>query len=91
MPYEPVDLIEVKCWGATVGAIALDPRAGFYVFEYEPKWAQSGLQLAPTTMPVDERERRFVFPNLPPLTYQRLPSMIADSLPDEFGNALTTA
>jgi serine/threonine-protein kinase HipA len=91
MPYERVDLIEVRCWGARVGAIALDPRSGFYVFEYEPKWAESGLQLAPTTMPVDRRERSFVFPNLPARTYHRLPSMIADSLPDDFGNALTTA
>jgi serine/threonine-protein kinase HipA len=91
MPYEPVDLIEIRCWGARVGAVALDPRSGFYVFEYEPKWAESGVQLAPTTMPVDARVRSFVFPNLPPLTYHRLPSMIADSLPDDFGNALTTA
>jgi serine/threonine-protein kinase HipA len=91
MPYEPVDLIEVRCWGARVGAIALDPRSGFYVFEYEPQWATSGVQLAPTTMPVGGRDRTFVFPNLPPLTYYRLPSMIADSLPDDFGNALTTA
>ena len=91
MPYEPVDLIEVRCWGARVGAIALDPGSGFYVFEYEPRWAAAGVQLAPTTMPVDGRERSFLFTNLPPLTYHRLPSMIADSLPDDFGNALTTA
>lgn len=91
MPYEPVDLIEVRCWDATVGALALDPHSGFYVFEYEPTWTATGVQLAPTTMPVDGREMSFVFPNLPPLTYHRLPSLIADSLPDDFGNALTTA
>lgn len=91
MPYEPVDLIEVKCWGARVGAVALDPRSGFYVFEYEPRWATRGVELAPTTMPSDDRTRTFVFPNLPPRTYHRLPSLIADSLPDAFGNALTTA
>src|SRR5438128_974301 len=91
MPYEPVDLIEVRCWGERVGAVALDPTVGFYVFEYEPKWTGKGVQLAPTTMPSDGRARSFVFPNLPPLTYHRLPPMIADSLPDDFGNALTTA
>jgi serine/threonine-protein kinase HipA len=91
MPYEPVDLIEVRCWGARVGALALDPSSGFYVFEYDPKWSDTGVQLAPTTMPVGGRVQRFVFPNLPPDTYYRLPSMIADSLPDAFGNALTTA
>jgi len=91
MPYEPVDLIEVRCWGTRVGAVALDPSSGFYVFEYDPRWSDKGVQLAPTTMPVGGRAQRFVFPNLPPVTYHRLPSMIADSLPDDFGNALTTA
>src|SRR4051812_21463393 len=91
MPYEPVDLIEVRCWDATVGALALDPASGFYVFEYDPTWSATGVQLAPTTMPVDGREQTFVFPNLPTITYHRLPSLIADSLPDDFGNALTTA
>jgi serine/threonine-protein kinase HipA len=89
--YEPVDLIEVRCWRQLVGAVALDPASGFYVFEYEPMWARSGVQLAPTTMPVDRRDRRFVFPALPPLTYLRLPALVADALPDDFGNALTTA
>ncbi|HEY3924096.1 MAG TPA: type II toxin-antitoxin system HipA family toxin [Acidothermaceae bacterium] len=91
MPYEPVDLIEVRCWGATVGALALDPGSGFYVFEYDPAWSATGVQLAPTTMPVGGREQSFVFPNLPPRTYLRLPALIADALPDDFGNALTTA
>ena len=91
MPYEPVDVIEVRCWGTRVGAVALDPGSGFYVFEYDPNWSDTGVQLAPTTMPVGVRAKRFVFPNLAPVTYQRLPSMIADSLPDDFGNALTTA
>jgi serine/threonine-protein kinase HipA len=35
MAYEAVDVIEVRCWGATVGAVALDPRTGFYAFEYD--------------------------------------------------------
>lgn len=91
MPYEPVNLIEVRCWDALVGAVALDPSSGFYVFEYAPGWWETGVQLAPTTMPVGGPERSFVFPNLPPLTYHRLPSLLADSLPDDFGNALTTA
>jgi len=91
MPYEPVDLIEVKCWGARVGAVALDPSSGLYVFEYDQEWSDKGVQLAPTSMPVGGRPQRFVFPNLPPVTYHHLPSMIADSLPDDFGNALTTA
>jgi serine/threonine-protein kinase HipA len=91
MPYQPVDVIEVRCWGSRVGAVALDERSGFYVFEYERAWANAGVELAPTTMPTTGTERTFVFPTLPPDTYHRLPSMVADSLPDDFGNALTTA
>ncbi len=91
MSYRPVEVVEVRCWGSRVGAVARDDRSGFYVFEYERAWARSGVELAPTTMPVNGRARSFVFPTLPPNTYYRLPSMLADSLPDDFGNALTTA
>lgn len=91
MTYEPVDVIEVRCWGEQVGAVALDPSSGFYVFEYAPGWVGSGIELAPTTMPLREAGRPFVFPLLPHDTYYRLPAMIADALPDDFGNALTTA
>jgi serine/threonine-protein kinase HipA len=91
MSYQPVDAIEVRCWGSRVGAIALDERSGFYVFEYEPAWARTGVELAPTTMSTTAGTSTFVFPALPRETYQRLPPMVADSLPDAFGNALTTA
>lgn len=91
MTYQPVDVVEVRCWGSRVGAVALDERSGFYAFEYEPAWARTGVDLAPTTMPTGAGTRTFIFPTLPPDTYQRLPSMVADSLPDDFGNALTTA
>jgi serine/threonine-protein kinase HipA len=91
MAYLPVDVVEVRCWGSRVGAIALDERSGFYVFEYEPTWLSTGVELSPTTMPTTSPARTFIFPTLPTLTFHRLPSMVADSLPDDFGNALTTS
>jgi serine/threonine-protein kinase HipA len=91
MAYLPVDVVEVRCWGSRVGAIALDDRTGFYAFEYERAWKNAGVELAPTTMPLTGASRTFIFPTLAPHTYHRLPSMVADSLPDDFGNALTTA
>jgi serine/threonine-protein kinase HipA len=69
----------------------LDERSGFYAFEYERGWMDDRVELAPTTMPTSGPQRTFIFPTLPPPTYHRLPSMLADSLPDDFGNALTTA
>lgn len=91
MTYRPVEVIEVRCWNSRVGALALDPSSGFYVFEYERGWRESAIELAPSTMPISRRARTFVFPSLPANTFHRLPAMIADSLPDDFGNALTTA
>jgi len=91
MAYQPVDVVEVRCWGSRVGAIALDPASGFYAFEYDPAWTAKGIELAPTTMATSQATAPFVFPSLPIQTYHRLPAMIADSLPDDFGSALTTA
>jgi len=89
MSWVPVDLVEVRAWGRTVGAVALDPVTEFYAFEYDPDWASGGPELSPLQMP--NRPGTFVFPNLAPDTFHRLPAMIADSLPDRFGNALVDA
>jgi len=91
MPYEPVDVVEVRCWDARVGALALDRASGFYAFEYAAGWVRRAVELAPIAMPITAADLPFVFPTLPVDTFHRLPAMIADSLPDEFGNALTTA
>jgi serine/threonine-protein kinase HipA len=87
--YTPVDVIEVRIWGERVGAVAMDPRVGYYVFEYEPAWTARGIELAPLTMPLSRTP--YVFTTLPEITYKRLPAMLADSLPDDFGNALIDA
>src|SRR5437867_1745267 len=42
-------------------------------------------------MPLSAAREPFVFPDLPELTYRRLPGMLADALPDEFGNLLVDA
>jgi serine/threonine-protein kinase HipA len=48
--YKPVHAIEARIWGKTVGAVALDPRLGYYAFEYDPAFATSGIELAPLSM-----------------------------------------
>ena len=89
MSWVPVQAVEVTAWGERVGAVALDPSLGAYVFEYYPEWAARGVELAPLTMPV--RRRRHVFPQLPEATFHRLPALLADALPDDFGNAVIDA
>jgi serine/threonine-protein kinase HipA len=86
--HQAVDRIEVWLWDQFVGAAALDPGLGFYVFAYDPGFARAGIEPSPLQMPVADDERTFVFPALPVDTFQRLPAMLADALPDNFGNAL---
>ena len=86
MAYVPVDAVEVRAWGESVGAVALDPSTGFYAFEYFPSWTAD---LAPGLMPTGGGP--YVFPQLPIDTFHRLPAMLADALPDDFGNALIDA
>lgn len=85
------EVIEVRAWDERVGAVALDPRLGYYAFAFTPEWRQTGIDLAPLTMPRDAAQEVFIFPNLPELTFYRLPGMLADALPDAFGNALIDA
>ena len=89
--YRPVAAIEVRIWGGTVGAVALDPKSGYYAFEYAPAFIRSGIELAPLAMPLSAADQPFAFPELPELTYRRLPGMLADALPDDFGNTLIDA
>ncbi len=88
MSPKPIQAVEVRIWGKTVGAVALDPRLGYYAFEYDPRFLESGIDLAPLAMPLAKGGEPFVFTDLPDLTYKRLPALLADALPDDFGNSL---
>lgn len=84
-------LIEVRIWGHRVGAVAYDRTLGAHAFEYAPEWRRRGIELAPLMMPVSGAQTTFSFPALPENTFKRLPGMLADALPDDFGNALIDA
>jgi serine/threonine-protein kinase HipA len=86
--YKPVSQIEVRIWGQRVGALALDPRLNFYAFEYDPAFIRTGIELAPLTMPLAQASAPFIFTDLPEPTFKRLPALLADALPDKFGNTL---
>ncbi len=89
MTYLPAEVIEVRAWGQLVGAVALDPQTGWYAFAYTPEWVADGIELAPLHMP--RRAAPYEFPQLRRETFFGLPAMLADSLPDRFGNALVDA
>lgn len=85
-------LIEVRIWDRRVGAVAADPAAGCYAFEFDPKWVKTGIELAPLMMPIaDGRPPIAIFPSLPKPTFRGLPGLLSDALPDDFGNALIDA
>lgn len=85
--YTPVSRVEVSLWGELIGAAALDPRHGYYAFRYTPEFRKLGIEPAPLQMPTAP-ERTWLFTDLPVATYQRLPALLSDALPDDFGNAL---
>ncbi|MBK8116093.1 MAG: type II toxin-antitoxin system HipA family toxin [Candidatus Accumulibacter sp.] len=82
-------LAEVRLWGKTIGAVSLQDGEEVASFEYDGAFAQSGIQVAPVVMPLSRRVYRF--PELSRSTFHGLPGLLADSLPDKFGNALIDA
>lgn len=84
----------VKIWDQTVGAIAWDESKGIASFEYDPKFVVTGLELAPIKMPISTNNRIFSFPeirasrNIEYDTFKGLPGLLADVLPDRYGNQL---
>ena len=80
---------EVRLWGRTIGAVALEEGREVANFEFDPAFAGSGIEIAPLTMPLSDKVH--TFPELSRMTFQGLPGLLADSLPDRFGNALIDA
>src|SRR5450755_2366029 len=83
-----INVVEVRVCGQSAGAVApLAGKPGFYEFQYAPLFVNSGLELSPLKMKLNSRQR-FSFPGLAPQTFHGLPGLLADALPDAFGNGL---
>jgi serine/threonine-protein kinase HipA len=89
LKHRRTDLVEVLAWGRTVGAVAAVPDRDWYAFEYDLGWVDDGVELAPLHMP--SRPGVYEFPDLDRRTFHGLPPLLADALPDRFGNALVDA
>lgn len=77
----------VKLWGTTIAYVSMDKDERFARFEYDPDFVKTGIELAPLMMPAVER-RIYQFSELHPRAFHGLPGMLADSLPDKYGNKL---
>jgi serine/threonine-protein kinase HipA len=80
----------VRLWGTPIGYVAMDAGERFARFEYDPAFADAGIEVAPLHMPVVAR-RIYRFPELHPRAFHGLPGLLADSLPDKYGHRLIDA
>lgn len=79
-------IAEVRLWGTVIGAVVLEEGKDVAVFQYEGSFARSGIEVSPLVMPLSKRV--YSFPALSRQSFHGLPGMLADSLPDKYGNAL---
>ena len=79
----------VNLWGRTIAAVSWDADQQIGFFEYAPWFLDSGIQVAPLTMSLDRKI--YSFPALNRQTFHGLPGLLADSLPDRFGNDVINA
>ncbi len=78
-------IAKVKIWNNLVGIVYWDKNRNIGVFEYDSSFVDKELEVSPLLMPVKEGVI-YDFPALNFETFKGLPPMIADSLPDDFGN-----
>lgn len=79
-------VVEVVYEANKVGAISFDTGAGIGAFEYAQSFIEAGVELSPLTMPLANRV--YSFPELGQESFRGLPGLLADSLPDDFGNSI---
>ena len=82
-------LAEVRLWGRTIGAVTLADGRDVAEFQYAREFVGSGIEVSPLVMPLAATV--YSFPALPRSTFHGLPGLLADSLPDAFGNTLIDA
>ena len=83
-------IAKIYLWDLYVGALNWDEAGQVGEFEYAPEFVRSGLEISPLHMPL-RADYTYAFPGLNRETYKALPAIFADSLPDDFGNALINA
>jgi serine/threonine-protein kinase HipA len=83
-------IVDVRIWGQYVGSLVWDDARAMAIFEYDSRFRRNGLELAPLTMPLSQGSRPFSFPSNRTECFKGLPGLIADALPDKFGNQIIT-
>lgn len=82
-------VINVNYDGHVVGAVSFETETGIGAFEYHTGFINNGVELSPIKMPLSRQI--YSFPEAGYDTFKGLPGLVADSLPDDFGNAVLNA
>jgi len=80
---------DVYIWGTKVGSLTYQDNSGLPSFQYSREFMNSGIELSPIKMPLSTNV--YSFPELRGEAFRGLPGLVADSLPDKFGNAVIAA
>ncbi len=84
----------VKIWGELVGAVAWDEALQLASFEYDSRFIERAWDLSPIKMPISAGAQIYSFAELRAGrgvaydTFKGLPGLLADMLPDKYGNQL---
>ena len=79
----------VYLWGTEIGAVTQEDASSLPRFQYTRAFQRSGIEPSPLMMPVTNRI--YAFPANQNDAFLGLPGLLADSLPDKFGNRLIQA
>ncbi len=89
-----VDVAEISIWGELLGAVRWDLNQQLAYFEYDSSFIQKKWDVSPIKMPISAGKKIYSFPNLrkdrnaTEDTFKGLPGLLADALPDKYGNQL---
>lgn len=84
----------IKMWNQVVGAVLWDEKKEIATFEFDPTFIKNNWDISPLMMPLEEVKRKntiFQFPRLNKDTFNGLPGLLSDALPDAYGTTLINA
>ena len=92
-----VNAAEIWLWNKLVGAVLWDESRQLANFEFDRNFLRSGWDISPILMPFSQGKRLYSFPETRRSrddafdTFKGLPGLLADMLPDKYGNQLINA
>jgi len=84
-------VLNVRLWEKDVAVVSWSANSGYATIEFYESFAMNGWDIAPLLMPLQDilrGDRIFSFPANQKKTFKGLPGLLADSLPDDYGNSV---